>query len=622
MSDARPAICYTRDCLDEDALGSVVMLKKKWIPTPLVVDRQRPEIAPIEKPRRMRPLFLGVTLTGMLLRLFWLKLKRDDTPEQHAMLIRSTLEQLGGVWVKVGQLLGMRRDLFAPEFCDILSTLQDHATGFDYDYTRQIIEEDLGRPIGAVFSSFEEAPFAAASIGQIHRAVLRREGVEVAVKIRRPTIAETMLADIRFVSFICNTMRRLRLLPSFRWDDFQRELGRTLGDELDYRFEATAIRDMRKLLKQHKIYAPKVFRDYLSDRMLVMEFIRGALMSDVLRLDNRDPVRLEHWLAENDIDREKVGKKLFMSMARQLYEDNYFHGDLHPGNIVLLRDNKIALIDFGSVGWLEADFLRQYNDMQEAMGRQQYAKAADVFLLLGPELPHIDIEPCKAELADFLRLWSQRARTPELPYSERSMGYALAEMVQILNRYYIPSAWAFLRVNRAQLTLDASLRALDHDLNYFSMMRKYNKQANRRKLKRGLQPANIGRQLSELAIGLPELVQEGIERGFYELEHARKRARHFQGSIENAAYVGSMVLAGLGFIAVVGVLGLVGVYLRQSGHELPVSAQLTEMLDRAPAVPRELWYVIWVFAAMSLWWTWRARRKLRQPDIDIVRPRD
>ncbi len=597
------------------------MLKKKWIPTPLVRDRQRPQVAPIERPRRLRPIVLAWTLTGMLLRLLRLRLSKDDSPARRALLIREVLERLGGLWVKVGQLMGMRRDLFSPEFCDVLSALQDHATGFAFEHTRRTIEEDLGRPLPTIFSSFDEVPFAAASIGQIHRAVLRREDVAVAVKIRRPTIAETMRADIRFVSFVCRTARRLGIFPSARWDDLQRELSKTLVEELDYRFEATAIKDMRKLLKHHGIYVPKVFPTYASERVLVMEFIRGALMSDVLRLEHQDPLRLTHWLAENRIDKEKVGRKLFLSLARQLYEDNYFHGDLHPGNIVLLRKNRIALIDFGSVGWLEAGFLRQYNDMQEAMGMQQYAKAADLFLLMGPELPPIDIEPCKIELADFLRGWSLRARTPNLPYSERSMGYALAQMVQILNSYRIPSAWAFLRVNRAQLTLDASLRALDNELNYFAMMRRYQKEAARRRVQRAMTAEHIGRQAANLAIELPALVHDGIERSFYELEHVRRRARHFQASVDKAAVVGSMFVAVLGLLAIVAVGALIVLHLRQSGVPLPFSDGMLELLDSTPPLPREVWFLIEGFALVLLVGIWRVRSKLRKPEARIVRVR-
>ncbi|MEZ4432013.1 MAG: AarF/ABC1/UbiB kinase family protein [bacterium] len=393
------------------------MLKPHWVPTPLVTQRARPEIKPLRRPHRFRAVMLATLWSGALLHLLWLRITGRATSEARALVIRQLLERLGGVWIKVGQLLGMRRDLFSGEFCDVLSALQDHATGFAFEHTRRAIEGELGGPIDRFFSEFEEAPFAAASIGQIHRARLRRGGTLVAVKIRRPYIARMVRGDIRFVEVLCRVAMALRIFSFFRWDDFHHELERTLGEELDYRFEATNIRDMRRNLKDHGIYAPKVFTRLCSERVLVMEFITGALMSDVLRLRHVDPTRLQHWLAENGIQMKTVGRCLFESLMRQIFEDNYFHGDLHPGNIVLLRDSRIALIDFGSVGWLEADFLAQYDKMQDAMAHQQYAKASDLMLLLGPELPPIDLEPCKRELVAFMRAWALRARTPGMPYS-------------------------------------------------------------------------------------------------------------------------------------------------------------------------------------------------------------
>lgn len=593
-------------------------MKQSWIPTPLVTERKRPRIAPIRPPSRARPLLLAFVLGTTLLRLFWMRLTRRGTERTRALLIRAMLERLGGLWIKVGQLLGMRRDLFSPDFCDVLSALQDHATGFDFAYTREVIENDLGRRLEDIFSEFEEEPFAAASIGQIHRAVLRREGINVAVKVRRPTIAATVAGDIRFVTLLCNTAVRVGFFPSFRWQDFQRELDRTLSEELDYRFEATAIRDMRRNLKRHGLYAPKVFRDHLSERVLVMEFVRGALMSDVLRLRHLEPERLDRWLTENNIDRSKVGRRLFLSLARQIFEDNYFHGDLHPGNIVLLRDSRIALIDFGSVGWLEADFLQQYNDLQYALARQQYAKAADLFLLLAPELPPIDLEPCKTELATFMRNWALRARTPKLPFSQKSVGYAYGEMSSTLTRYRIPATWAFLRINRAQFTLDTSLRELYPEMDYFKLMRRYNEQAGRRRARRAFAPAHIGRQAADLLIDLPGLVKGAVEESFYDLEYVRRRARTFQSTATKAAMLGGLLINFVTALVIVGGVLLAMLYLHQTGRALPVSPELTEVLGRVPKVPPEGWLLMGGFVLVTIWQAISARRRFSQPDIEIV----
>ena len=595
------------------------MLKPDWIPTRLINERSRPQIAPIVPPPRWRPVWLAAVIALTALRVGWLRVTRRSSVLAEARLVRQMLERLGGLWVKVGQLLGMRRDLFSADFCDVLSALQDHATGFSFTYARAIIEEDLGRTIEDMYSAFEEAPFAAASIGQIHRATIRDSGVEVAVKVRRPTILETVNGDIAFVSMICATAIRLRLMPSLRWADFYRELERTLGEELDYRFEATAIRDMKRNLKDHGIYAPKVFLKLSSERVLVMEFISGALMSDVLRLGHTDPEVLNTWLAENNIKPPKIGRRLVMSLCRQLYEDNYFHGDLHPGNIVLLRDSRIALIDFGSVGWLEADFLTQYNEMQVALSRKQYAKAADLFLLLGPELPPIDLEKPKTELVTFMRGWALRARTKKIPFSQKSIGYAYGEMSSILTRYRIPATWAFLRVNRAQMTLDTSLRALYPAMDYFKLMRSYNAKAAMRRARASMNSRRLGLQVAELLSDMPGLIKGAVEESFYDLEWMRRRARTFQASATKAAFLGIMIAGAAAFIAASAVGSLVLLFLHQRGVALPISPELHLILDEVPAVPPEGWYLLGAFFGLGVIQVLRLRSRLRQPDIETSR---
>lgn len=594
------------------------MLKPHQVPTPLVTRRARPTITPLRRPHRFRPVMLASLWAGALLHLLWLRISGRATSESRALVIRRLLERLGGVWIKVGQLLGMRRDLFSAEFCDVLSALQDHATGFAFEYTRRAIEGELGGPIDRFFVEFEEAPFAAASIGQIHRARLRRGGTLVAVKIRRPYIARMVRGDIRFVEVLCRIAMRLHIFSFFRWDDFHHELERTLGEELDYRFEATNIRDMRRNLKDHGIYAPKVFTRLCSERVLVMEFITGALMSDVLRLRHVDPVRLQHWLAENGIEMKKVGRCLFESLMRQIFEDNYFHGDLHPGNIVLLRDSRIALIDFGSVGWLEADFLVQYDKMQDAMAHQQYAKASDLMLLLGPELPPIDLEPCKRELVAFMRAWALRARTPGMPYSEKSVGYALTNIARISSRYRVPAAWAFMRINRAQITLDASLNALYPEMDAFKEMRRASARSAKRRAKRAMSMENLGRQLGGLVGELPALVRDTAERGFYEVEWVRRRARMFQGSVNKFAVVGAMLANLFGFFALAAVAFGQLVYLRQQGYALPLSGAMLALLDEVPVMPPELWYAIGAFGLLTVIQVVRVRRRFRQPEVETT----
>jgi len=154
---------------------------------------------------------------------------------------------------------------------------------------------------------------------------------------------------------------------------------------MDCRYEASATRRMRRNLRAHGIYVPKVFHG--TRRVLVSEYVDGELMADYLRVRLSDPAALNKWREANGIDEREVGRDLLFSLLRQLIEDNLFHGDLHPGNIMLLRDNRIALIDFGTCSFSEHTTLEWFRMSIIALSQRNYAKAADLYVLLAGTLP-------------------------------------------------------------------------------------------------------------------------------------------------------------------------------------------------------------------------------------------
>jgi ubiquinone biosynthesis protein len=594
------------------------VLNPHWITTRLVERRSAPIIRPVQRPARFRALAISLVLIGHFARLFWWWVRRRHDPVPRALALRALLERFGGLWVKVGQLLGMRRDVFSDEFCDVLAELQDRATGFAFSHTRAVIEAELGAPPEHFFSEIDEIPFAAASIGQLHRARLRSSGALVAVKIRRPYINETMLADIGLIRWFIRLLIRLRVAPTFRWDDFYVELERTLSEELDYRFEATYLRQMRRNLRRHKVYVPKVYLACSRQSVLTMEFIQGALMSDLLRLRHKEPERVQAWLRENRIDTRRLGRRLFNSLARQVFEENLFHGDLHPGNIILLRDSRVALIDMGSVGWLEGEFLRRYLQLQRAMADQEYAKVADLFLLLAPSLPPIDLEPAKRDLVRFLRTWALRAQSAQIPYAERSVGYAYGEMGRIFMRYRIGATWTFLRINRAQITLDASLQALYPELDYFEANRRYARAAERRAKKNALKNGGIARRLAEAATTAVGVLQGASERNLFELEWLRKRARVLELGPTKAAMFGVLVFNTLLVGALGGFTWLTLLYLHQAEADPFLSPEMRAHLASMPRLPPEAWWAVAFAVVVVLWQVVRMRRRLAQPDITLA----
>ncbi len=385
--------------------------------------------------------------------------------------------------MKIAQILAMRRDAFSQVFCDELARLHDHARGFPGEIARQIIERELGGPVDEFFEEFSITPLAAASIGQTHEARLRHNGVRVVVKVQRPEAVEAFRSDLRFLKFLIGIIDVLGVLASGRWDEMLWELEKTFTEELDYRLEATSISRMRKHLRSQKVYAPRVFQRFCTRRVLVMEFVEGVFMSEYIHVAQEDPERIRAWTRENNVSPKRVGKKLYLSHLQQVFEDNLYHCDLHPGNIVLLRDDRFALIDFGAIASFEKSFLEKYSLMFQAIATRDFTKVVDIMLITSPALPDKDLTDLRLELLRKMRVGvedddQERAVPREIAHDRDGVSGGGP------GKYEVPPAWEFLRLQRAEITLDSSLALLLPDVNYIKLSRTYMEKSQRRTLAR------------------------------------------------------------------------------------------------------------------------------------------
>jgi len=458
------------------------MLNKKYTPTRLIKPAERPKLVIVEPPAS--PRFRNSRFTFVFLRWalgsMWLRLSRKNAAHVSARRLREMIEQVGGLWVKVGQLLSLRADFFSPEFCSEMSQLQYRSIGFPWSIARSILETDLGGPIDRYFDDFDSAPFAAASISQVHRAHLKAENAWVAVKIQRPDIQSTFFRDLAFLRFLVNVLRQFRIMQHLRWGELHWEIEQIVTEETDYRYEEANLRRMKKSLRKHRVYIPDVFSRYCTRRVLVMEYIEGALMSDFIEVGRRDPEQLMAWQTENNIVPDLVGARLLESFLRQLIEDNLFHGDLHPGNIILLRNSRFAFIDLGSIGSMERRFLSMYKLSLAAMATRNYQKAADLLLLMCESLPQVDLGEITAEIVRCYRAWDARAPLRDVGYHEKSIGSVASETGQVLYKHRIVASWQFMKMSRTWSTLDASLNYLMPGVNYGKFIARYQRMASER----------------------------------------------------------------------------------------------------------------------------------------------
>lgn len=244
---------------------------------------------------------------------------------------RLALEELGGAFIKLGQILSLRPDLILPEYCKEFSRLQDHAPSFETEKVIDIIESELNKPIEKLFRSFSREPLAAASIAQVHHAVLA-SGRKVIVKVQRPKVKRKIREDLDILKYIAKAFERYHKLEFLNISAIIQEIERFSLEELDFRKEARNIDLFYKYnIAEKEIIVPKAHLDHTTEKVLVMDFIEGEELKDV-----SSPNKL-------------ISRKIVNSLMKQIFIDGFFHGDPHPGNI-LINKKRIAFIDFGVMG--------------------------------------------------------------------------------------------------------------------------------------------------------------------------------------------------------------------------------------------------------------------------------
>ncbi|MDP6702642.1 MAG: AarF/ABC1/UbiB kinase family protein, partial [Candidatus Latescibacteria bacterium] len=334
------------------------------------------------------------------------------------------------------------------------------------------------------------------------------------------------------------------------------ELDQIMTEEADYRFELSNTRRMRRNLRKHKIYVPKPFPEYCTKGVLVTEYVTGVLMSHYIKASDTEPDLVAAWEVENNVDPERVGRRLYLSFMRQLFEENLFHGDLHPGNIILLRDSRLALIDFGTIGTVERNLWRKYLFMIKAIAKGELDKAADLVLALSPKFPVVDIEEVKQDMIRVLRAWSLRTPLKNMPYYEKSLTEVVTELTKVMTSRKIMVTWGFMKIDRTWGTMDASMNYLTPQVDYPRLFRRYFRERQRRLLRKLPRLQTLRSVVTEI----PETISE------YTLfldPQLRAASRIFQGSSSKVADALSMLFGALSSGLLIIGAGVAAVFLHQ-----------------------------------------------------------
>jgi len=357
--------------------------------------------------------------------------------------VRLALQDLGPTFVKLGQILATRVDLFAPEWIAEFEKLQDRAPPAAFPEVHSQLTEDLGAPPQTVFSMFDPEPIAAGSIAQVHRARLA-DGTEVAVKVRRPGIVPVVEADLRLLARFAEILEaRFPDLARFRPREVVRQFTRTLRAELDLAAECRNAERVAQNFREHpEIVVPAVYWAWTGERVNVQAFVDGT--------PSRDPEALE----AAGLDRHVLAHRGAQAMLKMVLEDGFFHADPHPGNVFYLAGNRVAFIDFGMAGHLSE---RRRDELVQLLnglvGRD--AEAVVEILLDWAGAARVDTAKVSLDVDAFID------RYHGLPLHELRMGAMLADMTALLREHQLALPPDLALVLKACVTLETYGRELD-----------------------------------------------------------------------------------------------------------------------------------------------------------------
>ena len=386
--------------------------------------------------------------------------------EALALSLRRALEEGGVTFIKLGQLLSTRRDLLPEEFISELSQLQDRAEPAPWEQVEEVMAQSLGGPTEKVFAELRHEPAAAASIAQVHKARLRDGeglGAEVAVKVQRPGIRATVEQDLDILLRLA-----VRLEDRARWAravgtaDVARGFAAAMREELDFRVEArnmTAVAatwpgQQRTASNNIQVVLPALHERLSTEHVLVIEWLDGVSLRAAGPLIER-----------RGLDRAELARVLLRSMVYQITEGGVFHADPHPGNIMLLTDGRLAMLDFGSVGRLDAQQRFALQALLLALGRGDPAALRDALLELVNRPDEVDELALERALGQFIarHLAGGTAATPEM----------FTDLFRLATRFELVIPADIATVLRSLGTLEGTLSLLTPGLDIASEARSY-----------------------------------------------------------------------------------------------------------------------------------------------------
>ena len=384
-------------------------------------------------------------------RLLGAKAPAQDRPQR----FRRVLERLGGFYVKLGQLLNIRPDLVPREYCEEFAKLQDTVPPIPFAQVRQVVEQELGKPLTKVFADFSREPIGSASIAQVHTARLH-SGEKVVIKVMRPGILEKFRADTDLMYFFAHRLEKRFKGKGFSPVQIVEEFEQYTRDELNFLEEGAHIDKFYKgFVGSKSVKIPLFYRDVSSRKVLVMEYINGVKLSSIISGGS------------NHHDRQAIAKNLFDLALKQVFQMDIFHADMHPGNILVLNDNRVALLDFGITGTLSSDLREKGVRLYVALVDKDLDEVFDTVTSMGYVSDESQLPAFKQEVRDIIEYWHGE------PLAQVRITHVLHQILVSCVDHGIRLPGELMRLGKALVTIEGTCIRLYPNFNFVDESKPY-----------------------------------------------------------------------------------------------------------------------------------------------------
>jgi ubiquinone biosynthesis protein len=449
--------------------------------------------------------------------------------------LRLAFAELGPTFIKLGQLLSTRPDLVGNALAEELQHLQTAAPADPPATVRKILQSELGRPVEEVFAEFDDRAMASASIGQVHRARLPG-GQAVVVKVLHADIEKKLNVDLEILAGLAQLAEMSSEFQNYRPRAITAEFQRSIRRELDFGRELRNLQQFTHNFRNNpQVHFPRPYPEYSTKHVLTMELIEGIKLAE---LNHGKPPCAE---------REEIARRGAAVCLAMIFDHGFFHADPHPGNILVLHDCVVGLLDFGMVGRIDERLHEDISEMLLALGDQDAEQLTTMILRMGKVPPELDRASLTLDVADFLAHYSNQ------PLDQFDLSGALREITELIRRYQIMLPARIAMLIKALITLEGTARQISPKFSLVEMMRPYRTKMlwqrfspmrRVRKMRRFL--AELERMVEHVPRGVTDIFEQ-IQSGKFDI-HLDHRGlepsvnRLVLGLITSALYVGSALM--------------------------------------------------------------------------------